>query len=33
MAKKKEKPSWIDLANLIINFGLLLVAVLALILK
>ena len=33
MAKKKEKPSWIDLANLIINFGLLLVAVLALIFK
>lgn len=33
MADKKEKPSWIDLANLIINFGLLLVAVLALILK
>ena len=33
MAKRKEKPSWIDLANLIINFGLLLVAVLALILK
>lgn len=31
MAEKKEKPSWIDLANLIINFGLLLVAVLALI--
>ncbi len=33
MAEKKEKPSWIDLANLIINFGLLLVAVLALIFK
>lgn len=33
MADKKEKPSWIDLANLIINFGLLLVAVLALIFK
>jgi len=33
MANKKEKPSWIDLANLLINFGLLLVAVLALILK
>ncbi len=33
MAKKKEKPSWLDVANLIINFGLLLVAVLALIFK
>lgn len=33
MAKKKEKLSWTDIANLIINFGLLLVAVLALILK
>lgn len=33
MADKKEKPSWIDLANLIINLGLLIVAVLALILK
>lgn len=33
MADKKEKPSWVDLANLIINFGLLLVAVLALIFK
>lgn len=33
MAEKKEKPSWVDLANLIINFGLLLVAVLALIFK
>ncbi len=33
MAKKKEKPSWLDLANLIINFGLLVVAILALILK
>ena len=33
MAHKKEKPSWTDVANLIINFGLLLVAVLALILK
>nr|DAL60511.1 MAG TPA_asm: Putative Holin-like Toxin (Hol-Tox) [Caudoviricetes sp.] len=33
MAKKKEKPSWIDLANLIINFGLLVVAILALMLK
>lgn len=30
---KKEKPSWIDLANLIINFGLFVVALLALILK
>lgn len=29
----KEKPSWIDLANLIINFGLFIVALLALILK
>ncbi len=33
MAKKKEKPSWLDLANLIINFGLLVVAILALMLK
>ena len=33
MAKKKEKPSWLDIANLIINFCLLLVAVLALIFK
>lgn len=33
MAKKKEKPSWLDLANLITNFGLLVVAILALILK
>ena len=33
MAKKKEKPSWLDLANLIINFSLLVVAILALILK
>ena len=37
MAKKRksnnEKPSWIDLANLIINFGLFVVALLALILK
>lgn len=30
---KKEKPSWIDLANLLINFGLFIVALLALILK
>lgn len=33
MADKKEKPSWLDLANLIINFGLLIVAILALILR
>lgn len=34
MAKnKKEKPSWLDIANLIINFGLFIVALLALILK
>lgn len=33
MADKKEKPSWLDLANLTINFGLLVVAVLALIFK
>lgn len=31
--EKKEKPSWLDIANLIINFGLLVVAILALILK
>lgn len=30
---KKEKPSWLDLANLAINFGLFVVALLALILK
>ncbi len=33
MAEQKEQPSWIDLANLIINFGLFVVALLALILK
>mgnify|MGYP006916067701 CR=1 FL=1 len=31
--KKNEKPSWLDIANLIINFGLFVVALLALILK
>ncbi len=30
---KKEKPSWTDIANLIINFGLFVVALLALIFK
>lgn len=30
---QKEKPNWLDIANLIISFGLLVVAVLALILK
>lgn len=33
MADKKEKPSWLDIGNLIINFGLLVVAILALIFK
>ena len=33
MASKKEKPSWLDIADLIINFGLLVVAILALILR
>ena len=36
MAKKKKndkKPSWVDIANLLINFGLFVVALLALILK
>lgn len=33
MADKKEKPKLIDYLNLAINFGLLIVAVLALILK
>lgn len=33
MASKKEKPNWLDIANLIISFGLLVVAILALILK
>ncbi len=31
--EKKEKPSWLDIANLIINFGLFVTALLALILK
>ena len=30
---KNKKPSWLDLANLLINFGLFVVALLALILK
>lgn len=30
---KNKKPSWLDIANLIINFGLFVVALLALILK
>ena len=33
MADKKEKPSWLTIANVLINFGLLVVAILALILK
>lgn len=33
MADKKEKPNWSDIVNTLINFGLLLVAVLALIFK
>lgn len=33
MADKKEKPNWPDIVNTLINFGLLLVAVLALIFK
>lgn len=33
MAEQKNKPSWLDVANLIINFGLFVVALLALILK
>nr|DAT58874.1 MAG TPA: Putative Holin-like Toxin (Hol-Tox) [Caudoviricetes sp.] len=33
MADKKEKPSWLSIVNVLINFGLLVVAVLALILK
>ncbi len=33
MEDKKEKPSWLDIANLLINFGLLVTAILALILK
>ena len=33
MADQKNKPSWLDIANLIINFGLFVVALLALILK
>jgi hypothetical protein len=33
MAEEQKKPSWSEIANLIINFGLLVVAVLALILK
>lgn len=31
--QKKEKPTWLDIANLITNVGLLIVAILALILK
>jgi len=30
---KKEKPSWLDIASLAINFGLFVVALLALILR
>ena len=30
---KNKKPSWLDLANLLINFGLFVVALLALIFK
>lgn len=33
MTEKKEKPSWLDIVNLLINFGLFVVALLALILK
>lgn len=33
MADKKEKPTWLDIVNMLINFGILLVAMLALIFK
>lgn len=33
MADKKEKPTWLDIVDMLINFGLLLVAVLALIFR
>lgn len=33
MADKKEKPSWLDIANLIISFGLLVITILTLILN
>ena len=33
MADKKEKPTWLDIVNMLINFGTLLVAMLALIFK
>lgn len=33
MADKKEKPTWLDIVDMLINFDLLLVAVLALIFK
>lgn len=33
MADKKEKPSWTDIVNLLINLGLFIVALLALIFK
>lgn len=33
MANEKEKPTWLDIAHLIIDVGLLVVAILALVLK